>query len=202
MMEIRAGHDDWQVRAQEPQRGEHALGRVKALEQHAMIDPPSQVRQRRSMGRVDRDSKREQGLGVALRLSVDAPLEHVEGDVIFGGEDPKPGIEAPRSGLAVEVREPGSDAEERLPGHGRRGGGSAGRPRQPVWRSYASAAARPAPRGTATPKDRSVISTPASPPRSPSSLRLPRWPMRKTFPLASPRPTPRDIPSVVLAWAM
>jgi hypothetical protein len=80
--------------------------------------PPGQHRQGRLLAQVDRDSERAQGLSVAPRLSVDAPLEHVEGNVIFGGEDPEPGIEAPRSGVAVEVWESRCYDEKCLLGHG------------------------------------------------------------------------------------
>jgi hypothetical protein len=117
-MDIRTGDDDRQVRAQEPQIRQHALGRMEELEPHAVIYPPGQHRQGRLLAQVDRDSERAQGLSVAPRLAVDAPLEHVEGNVIFGGEDPEPGIEAPRSGVAVEVWESRCYDEKCLLGHG------------------------------------------------------------------------------------
>jgi len=84
-----------------------------------MIDVLDRQRQGRFLGGVDLHSKLAQGLSVAVRVGADAPLKHVEGDVILDGEDPEPRIESPRSCVAVKLRESRGNDEKPLFAHGR-----------------------------------------------------------------------------------
>ena len=68
---------------------------------------------------VDPDAQRAQGLGIAMRLRVEALAQHVEGDLVLRREDLRPGVEATGSGVTVEVGRSGCDNEQRSSVHGR-----------------------------------------------------------------------------------